>query len=223
MIAATPRRLRRPASWTWRPASRHSTSWLAVSWLATAGCIQPNPAHCGNNAGDASCASETPYCSVCVVENNGCVPQEAAPSCQATTATTGPSSVTLTDDATLTDAATDTDATTTTTSTTSATTDATETSTSTSSSTADPTCGDGQLDPGEQCDGDDLGDKDCTSIMSEAGFGGGDLACADDCTFDVSGCCLGEDTKCQLGGSPSCCDDLTCSLTGGLDNLTTCR
>ena len=69
----------------------------------------------------------------------------------------------------------------------------------------------------------ELGGKDCASVMGDVEFGGGELACADNCVFDVSGCCLGEDAECQLGGSPSCCEDLTCSLTGGLDSLTTCR
>ncbi|MEM7158683.1 MAG: hypothetical protein AAF799_37930 [Myxococcota bacterium] len=45
-------------------------------------------------------------------------------------------------------------------------------------------CGDGVLDDGEECDGDDLGGEDCTT----QGFDFGDLACAEDCTFDSSAC-----------------------------------
>ncbi len=46
-----------------------------------------------------------------------------------------------------------------------------------------PTCGDGQADLGEQCDGTDLNGANCTSF----GFAGGALACSS-CAFDVSGC-----------------------------------
>ena len=57
-----------------------------------------------------------------------------------------------------------------------------------SSSTGAPTevghCGDGVLDEGEVCDLAELDGKLCPSL----GFGGGTLSCADDCTFDKSGC-----------------------------------
>src|SRR5688500_18929178 len=46
---------------------------LAGAWL---GCSVANTDHCGNNQGDESCGwpdSATPYCSLCVGENNGCV------------------------------------------------------------------------------------------------------------------------------------------------------
>lgn len=46
------------------------------------------------------------------------------------------------------------------------------------------TCNNGALDDGEECDGPSLGDADCES----QGFDAGTLACADDCTFDTSGC-----------------------------------
>jgi len=46
------------------------------------------------------------------------------------------------------------------------------------------TCGNGTRDPGEQCDGADLGGETCVS----RGFPGGALACHADCTFDTSGC-----------------------------------
>ncbi|MEM7157853.1 MAG: hypothetical protein AAF799_33745 [Myxococcota bacterium] len=52
------------------------------------------------------------------------------------------------------------------------------------SSSGGDTCGDGVLDDGEDCDGDDLGGAACT----DQGFVGGDLACNDDCTFDTSAC-----------------------------------
>ncbi len=60
-----------------------------------------------------------------------------------------------------------------------------------SSSGADPTtgnpggCGDGQVSPGEQCDGADLQGFDCASL----GLGSGTLGCDPVmCTFDTSMC-----------------------------------
>lgn len=46
-----------------------------------------------------------------------------------------------------------------------------------------PTCGNGSIDPGEECDGTDFGGRTCGSL----GAGVGDLACAG-CTIDTSGC-----------------------------------
>lgn len=45
-------------------------------------------------------------------------------------------------------------------------------------------CGNGDRDPGEQCDGDDFGAFDCTDF----GFFAGELACDDECRVDTSGC-----------------------------------
>ncbi len=45
-------------------------------------------------------------------------------------------------------------------------------------------CGDGILDVGEACDGDDFGGVTCESL----GLGTGTLACNGDCTLDTSGC-----------------------------------
>jgi hypothetical protein len=45
-------------------------------------------------------------------------------------------------------------------------------------------CGNGQLDSGEDCEGNDLGDINCLTL----GYGAGVLACGDDCNFDTSGC-----------------------------------
>jgi hypothetical protein len=50
--------------------------------------------------------------------------------------------------------------------------------------TAPPTCGNGVKDPGEDCDGADLGGATCESL----GFTGGTLACSPACTYDTSGC-----------------------------------
>lgn len=46
------------------------------------------------------------------------------------------------------------------------------------------TCGDGVVDPGEGCDGDDLGGASCETL----GAVGGTLACTAQCTFDEAGC-----------------------------------
>ncbi len=55
----------------------------------------------------------------------------------------------------------------------------------TSSTGGDPICGDGVRDGDEACDGGDLGEASCAELGE---FGGGRLACADDCTWDTSGC-----------------------------------
>lgn len=47
-----------------------------------------------------------------------------------------------------------------------------------------PTCGNGSMESGEDCDGSDLGGSTCLSI----GGSGGVLACHSDCTLDVGGC-----------------------------------
>lgn len=48
-----------------------------------------------------------------------------------------------------------------------------------------PFCGDGNIDPGEVCDGNNLGDVDeCVDL----GFSSGPVSCNDDCTFDTSEC-----------------------------------
>jgi hypothetical protein len=49
-----------------------------------------------------------------------------------------------------------------------------------------PTCGNGAIDAGEDCDGANFGGATCAS----EGFSSGTIACALDCTFDTSGCVL---------------------------------
>jgi hypothetical protein len=57
--------------------------------------------------------------------------------------------------------------------------------TSGSSGTTGSTCGNGQIDVGEDCDGDDLQDETCESL----GEGTGTLSCDPvTCTFDTSMC-----------------------------------
>jgi hypothetical protein len=97
-------------------------------------------------------------------------------------------------------------------------------------------CGNGTIEDREQCDTDDLDGEDCVT----QGFAGGDLGCADDCTFDTSSCtartcgngmiegtedCDGADLggeSCQTqgfaGGNLACAGD--CSFdTSGCTNL----
>ena len=50
-----------------------------------------------------------------------------------------------------------------------------------------PRCGNGRVEGEEACDGEDLGGATCESLS----MGIGDLACAADCTMDVSGCSNG--------------------------------
>ncbi len=47
-----------------------------------------------------------------------------------------------------------------------------------------PECGNGVIEDGEDCDGDDLGGEDCAS----QGSVGGELSCNDDCTFNTDAC-----------------------------------
>lgn len=78
-------------------------------------------------------------------------------------------------------------------------------------------CGDGVLDPGEQCDGSALAGKSCVTIGQ--GFVGGTLACKNSCTYETSGCDKGH--ACGDGavdpGEACDTDDLagnTCLLLG---------
>jgi hypothetical protein len=111
---------------------------------------------------------------------------------------------------------------------------ATDTSAGTTGGTstgASPSCGDGIIDVGEQCDGDELQGFDCVSL----GLPDGTLTCHPAmCTFDTSGCgfvgncgngiidageqCDGADLQgfdCPslgLGGGVLGCDPITCTF-----------
>ena len=61
-------------------------------------------------------------------------------------------------------------------------------------------CGNGVADPGEHCDGSDLGDGTC---LSETGRGGS-LGCNADCTFDVTECTLAGCGDGVIGGGELC-------------------
>ncbi len=56
--------------------------------------------------------------------------------------------------------------------------------TATSTTTGAPVCGDDAVDPGEDCDGTDLGTATCVT----EGFAGGDLLCTATCTVDTGSC-----------------------------------
>lgn len=93
-------------------------------------------------------------------------------------------------------------------------------------------CGNGKVEPGEECDGPDLAQQTCGSL----GYQGGTLFCAEDCRFDRSGCtglcgdgvldsaeevCDGTDlgsASCQSegfhGGVLSCSEDCQAVVTG---------
>lgn len=66
-------------------------------------------------------------------------------------------------------------------------------------------CGNGAIDPPEQCDGSELGGADCAA----SGFAGGTIGCNASCVLDTSGCVsavcgdgvLGDGETCDCGGA----------------------
>lgn len=68
-------------------------------------------------------------------------------------------------------------------------------------------CGNGMVDAGEQCDGNDLGGSNCAAL----GFDMGVVACTATCTYDTSGCsnvmCAAMFEDCT---SLPCCAGLLC-------------
>jgi hypothetical protein len=86
---------------------------------------------------------------------------------------------------------------------------------------AEPVCGDGFVDPGEECDcsgpcsAAELDATDCTDLPSPAGpsFDGGTLGCNADCTFDASACTycgdgvIGGDELCDGDSNGAACSD----------------
>jgi len=71
---------------------------------------------------------------------------------------------------------------------------------------ADPVCGDGTKDEGEECDDADLNSQTCVT----QGFDGGNLACDVSCGFDTSSCyscgdgTVNGDEVCEVGDTQSC-------------------
>ncbi|MBU1510633.1 hypothetical protein KKD52_09765, partial [Myxococcota bacterium] len=87
-------------------------------------------------------------------------------------------------------------------------------------------CGDGVLqdDTGEQCDLDDLGPQTCEDLYP--GYGGGALACADDCTLDPAGCARCGDGLLQTSQGELCdgdaLDGATCETQGQYPGTLAC-
>lgn len=72
---------------------------------------------------------------------------------------------------------------------------------------AGPVCGNDLVDNGEQCDGGDLGGKDCAAAMGSP-YWAGDLACTANCKLDTTGCfpvCLTKGSPCTAAAADACC------------------
>jgi hypothetical protein len=72
-----------------------------------------------------------------------------------------------------------------------------------------PTCGNGNIDVGEECDGGNLNGNTCQSL----GFDAGSLSCTAGCMLNTNGCTIEQCTP-LFGGctllNDTCCDGLTC-------------
>ena len=78
-------------------------------------------------------------------------------------------------------------------------------------------CGNGLIDPNEECDGLELDGQDCISF----GYSGGALVCSPNCSFDFAMCAAGPacgDGKLDMGESCDC-GDMACTPAqlGGID------
>ena len=61
-------------------------------------------------------------------------------------------------------------------------------------------CGNGQIDPGENCDGTVMNNATCSGL----GYSSGNLACSSTCQFDVSACTGGTITPTVVASRTSC-------------------
>lgn len=96
-----------------------------------------------------------------------------------------------------------------------------DTSTGEIDTTAGPMCGNDVQEPGETCDGDDLGQYATCTAKNPDLYGGGTLACVPGCgAYDESECCLATNKSCLLAGQP-CCPGTSCQLLGM--GLFTCK
>ncbi|MBN2725605.1 MAG: hypothetical protein JXR95_16190 [Deltaproteobacteria bacterium] len=50
----------------------------------------------------------------------------------------------------------------------------------------DENCGNGKVDPNEECDGNNLDGEDCQSLGKGVGY----LQCTNECTYDFTACAL---------------------------------
>ncbi|MBL9105098.1 MAG: hypothetical protein JNL82_29400 [Myxococcales bacterium] len=196
--------------------------------VLAAACSVPDPDHCSNRGGASVCVESGlgTHCSLCVSANNGCVDQPPSASCAPgdSAAQTTAAPPTSSSDSSSTAPATSSSASTTSTSTSSSTSGpSTSSSTGASSDSGDTTattappamCGNDLREPGELCDGADLGDADCNSVNQK--WGGGTLLCADSCAaYDQTMCCLNVGETCIPGSmepNQMCCAPSQCVVS----------
>lgn len=74
-------------------------------------------------------------------------------------------------------------------------------------------CGNGVAEEGEECDASELAGQTCAGLN----LGGGTLACAGDCSFDVSGCDVVADCGNDAAEYPEQCDGADLSSTSCVD------
>lgn len=95
------------------------------------------------------------------------------------------------------------------------TTDDTDTETDTDTDTDTPVCGNGSIDPGEQCDGVNLGGSSCV----DHGFDGGVLACDPVvCVYDTSGCTDMPGNECDNFCNGCTCPSFECTMCCALQD-----
>ena len=99
-----------------------------------------------------------------------------------------------------------------------------ETGLDSDSAPAQKTCGNGQLDAGEACDGDLLDDQTCVT----AGFASGTLACDTGCALDTSACelappsgvyCVDPAATISAAGPNTVSTDVAVPISGRLDDV----
>jgi len=153
---------------------------FALGW--SGGCRQLNASHCGNQAGDATCAErnpDAPYCSVCVALDDGCMVQPVSePGCGFGGGGTEPGSTSSPPPGS-----------TSTSTSTSPTSSSGPLDSSSSSGVVDGTgsiCGDQVIGPDEACDGSSLPPG---ASCGEKGSGMGLPSCEEDCSaLDYTTC-----------------------------------
>lgn len=183
--------------------------WIGLgagAWLGAAlafGCVRQNEAHCANADGDATCRERSPsrpVCSICYDPGgvDGCAAEPVAAECrfQPAQGSSGSTGAGATGSMSSSGGSSG--------GTASGTTLSVDDGASSSGDgpTPDipPSCGDGEVQPGESCDGSNLnGIQSC----SDLGLGVGVPTCDETCQLDTSACCLPNDTACAA--HDDCC------------------